>query len=996
MSRRIRRSFAVLWTLAALPAGVLAQGGTQGTITGRVVDSTSHQPIAQAQVIVNGTTLGTLTNQQGTYRIPGVSPGPYTLRVLRLGYGSATQSVTVTAGAEATVDFALTQRAAALDVVTITATGEQQRKRESGVSVGTLNVDSLVQAPINTFSDVLSSRVPGVTVQMAGGTTGTGARVRIRGSNSVSLSNDPLLIVDGIRVDNAQSNTSGGNVGGQEPSRWNDIRPEDIASIEVIKGPAASALYGTAAANGVIQITTKRGRSGAGRFSSFFETGTIHNEMNIPANYAQAGTTPGGAAMASCSILFQGLGACTPTAGTPVTAYSPLATYSPFRDGHRDNYGLSVSGGGDATTYYLSGTYAREQGIYQVNRLRDVSARTNVHSQIRDNLDATISAGFLDSRLSLPQNDDNGGMLGSGLLGSAFDDPLMHGFFLGTPDQFGQIEVAQHIRRFTGSGSANYLPLHWLTFSGTAGVDFVDQLETLMIPPDVFRPGQIAVFPPTGERGVTPTEILNYTANGSAIAKYDIRPSLTGTTTLGVQYARQSTHGTYAFGQDLAPGTSSLNGVNSLFAVDETNLAVVTFGLLAQQQIAWRDRLFVTGGVRTDQNSAFGTNFKRVYYPAGSLSWVVSEEPFFPRNDIVTSFRLRTAYGESGQNPQFRQAITYFRPIPVALAGVDVPGVTVGGTGNGNLRPEKSKELEVGFDAGLLHDRANFELTYYHKTTTDALVAQNLPPSLGTTQTRYVNLGEVRNTGLELLLNARVVDTRPVRLDLTMTGATNHNKLVRLGDGVAPILLTLNSARHQAGLPLGSYVQPRIKSFADANGDGIIEAGEITLSDTAEYLGTPFPTREFSFTPAITLFKNIRLSGLLDYRGGMKLFNLTEYYRCALQICRAMQDRSTPLSAQAAAIAGAALGTFDGYIEDASFWKLREVSVTLDAPASWVRSARISGLSLTLAGRNLHTWTKYTGFDPELNAAGQANFGSADFNSQPPVRYYTARLNITW
>ena len=279
-----RQWMKVTCAVMLLPCALAAQDQA-GAIAGRVIDRDTQQPIPSAQVVIVGTQVGALTDDRGEYRLTRVTPGARQVRALRLGYQSATQAVTVVAGQTATVDFALGNAAVNLDQVVITATGETQRKRESGAITSTIAVDALDLAPITNFSQVLTGRAPGVAVQLTSGTLGSGTRIRIRGTNSISLANDPLLIIDGVRVNNTVA--SGIAVGGMLPSRLDDLNPDEIENIEVIKGPAAAALYGPAAANGVIQVTTKRGRPGKTRFSLYTEQGTIEEVSDFPFNYRQ-------------------------------------------------------------------------------------------------------------------------------------------------------------------------------------------------------------------------------------------------------------------------------------------------------------------------------------------------------------------------------------------------------------------------------------------------------------------------------------------------------------------------------------------------------------------------------------------------------------------------------------------------------------------------------------------------------------------------------------
>ena len=1011
-----------LSALVFAPIVAVAQQPT-GTITGRVVDRASQQPVVGATVRVVGTTRGAQTSDQGTYRITGVTAGAVNVQALRIGYASITRPVTIANGETATVDFTLEPAATTLDVVQVTATGQEQSRRESGVSTSNISVpDEVPQAAVSNLQTVLSSRAAGVTVQEAGGTTGSAARIRIRGSNSVSLSNDPLIIVDGIRVNNDEGATSIG-VGGQVPSRLNDINPEDIENIEIVKGPAAAALYGTAAANGVIQITTKRGRAGRTKWNVHTEAGSVNEVTSYPTNYwtlDEADYAPD--TLFPCTLDLQIRGFC--PGEQKLVSYNPLEQNSPFIKGWRTRYGADVSGGSELAQYFIGGDFYREQGVYEINRQRLISLRGNIHSQLRDNFDLSVNTGYVQSRLRLPQNDNNvRGVVPQGLLGSAIENyGGMGGFGFDTPQDIFAINTQQNVDRFTGSTRANWQPLTWLSAIGTAGVDFTNRIDQEFIPPaSAGGPTSQFADDPVGKRTSNPFQDFVYTANLGVTGTFNPRSDLRSQTSTGVQFNDEITRATLAFGQNIVPGSSSLNGTTALFAVGETNVENKTLGAYLQEQLSWREKLFLTGALRGDKNSAFGQDFRSVLYPAASLSWVVGEEGFFPKQDILSSLRFRTAYGESGQRPRFRDAVRFLTPTAVGLRNGsteadNVPGFFVGGIGNSNLKPELSKEYEIGFDAGFWHDRIGTEITYYSKTTTDAIVARPIPLSEGEATTRLENLGRVKNAGLEYSINAQLFTYRGVEGSLLVNGSRNDNKLINLGQGIAPIIFgSDNTQRHQNGYPLGGYWAVPIKSYADLNGDKMISrtncptnngtrnpqgtglpACEVTLGDTAVFIGSPFPLSEVSFTPQLTLAKNITLRALIDHRGGQKLLNFTERFRCvSFGNCFAANSTTAPLDQQARYIAGL-MGTDYGYIEDASFTKLREVSVSLGVPQRYVSRFGFSGATLTLAGRNLHTWTNYTGLDPEINENGGFNFSTDEFLSQPQVRYYTIRLDLGW
>jgi TonB-linked SusC/RagA family outer membrane protein len=978
--------------LLAVPAGAQEAAA----VGGRVVDRASNLPISDANVVVVGTQRGARTNEQGRYRITGVPAGTYVVRVSRLGYAAGSQSVTVPNSGEVSADFQISPTAVTIDQVVVTATGGEERKRETGNAVSTVQPAAQQLAVSTTVADVLAGQAPGVDVNFSGGTTGQASRIRIRGANSVSLSNEPLIIVDGIRVSNDFNAVGGIGVGGQVPNRLNDLNPEDIESMEVLKGPAASALYGTAAANGVIQIRTKRGHTGAPKWTMYGEGGTQKDVYSYPANFNQIGTLLTGANAGKhangCTLNAQALGQCSPVADS-LQSFDPLVQASPFVTGTKGTVGLSVTGGGDVASYYLSTDIDHDKGVFAPNHFGRTSVRANVNGQLAKTLSGEISTNYVASRLAFPQNDNNIlGILGSGLLGFAVDDPISRGYLAGqTPHDIYAIDWREDVERFIGSTNLNWSPNRWLSGVATGGVDFYSRRNDQTIPPNTVFFGTL----PDGQRTANTTNDWQYTANGSATANFDFTASWHTRTTVGAQFNEEQVASNQAFGAKLLAGTGSLNGTSARFAVGETNTDNRTIGGLVQEQVAWRDRLFLSAALRTDNNSAFGSNFGWITYPAASVSWVVSEEPFFPHFDFLSSLRLRTAYGRSGQRPNFRDAITFYNVQTVTVNGVDQPGIQVGGTGNPDLRPEVSREYEGGFDMQLFNSRVGLEATYYNKRTHDLLIARPLPPSLGLTTTQFSNLGVSTNNGIELGVNAHVFDYRVTSFDLNGALTTNHNKLITLGNlpsgqPVPPIVA--GKQRQTTGFPLGGYWDTPY-TYSDANNDGIISSSELTLGSAPAYLGNPLPTFEWSLTPRLGVTKWVEFSALLDHKGGYKLYNLTARFRCNFSNCQEAYDKSSPLWMQARNI-GQLLGTDAGYIEDATFTKLREVAVTLTAPQRWAHYARAEGMKLTVAGRNLHTWTNYTGFDPEVNSTPNGNFATSDFLTEPPLRIYTARLTL--
>lgn len=987
MTRYVRSWVAATAAFAMFPAWALAQ---QGTITGHVVDAVSKEPVPSVQVTIVGTHRGAVTDAQGEYRIGSVQPGALRVRAQRIGYDAQEKAVTVSGSETVTADFTLSARAVSLDATVVLANAQTQRVRESGVLTGKVDVDSLNKAAVQNASDMLQSRVPGVTVTASGGTVGGNSKIRIRGASSLSLSNDPLIIIDGVRVndDFGDGNNGAIGVGGQAASRFNDLNPEDIENVEVVKGPAASSLYGTAAANGVIYITTKHGQTGQARWSGHVEAGTNRDQTNWPANLEAIQVS--GTDTIPCDNVAAATGACV---ANGLLSWNPLVQASPFTTGNTQNYGLSVQGGGDRAQYYLSGNWDKQLGILQWNSISHFDMRANVTAQPRDNMNLTASVGYVQSRLRLPQNDnDILGVLGGGLLGGVQDDPVTRGYLAGqTPQQISAISTHQNVDRFTTSVNGSWLVIPWLNLNATAGLDFTDNSNQELVSPNQVFFGDL----PLGQRTSNPFQTFVYTMQGGGTATFNLTPDIKSVTTAGVDYNNETIKGTTAFGKQLLAGTGSLSGTTAQFAVGEVNTGDITLGAFGTEQVSWRDRVFVTGGLRGDKNSAFGLNFKEIYYPSASLSWVVGEEPWFPKTNMFSSLRVRAAYGESGRQPGFRDAITFFNPVSIISPNGEEAAFVPGGVGNSNLKPERSKEFEGGVDFGVLNERASVSFTYYHKHTDDLLISAPLPPSNGEALSIFKNLGSVQNQGVEALVNANILTKDPVQWNLGINVSSNHNKILNLGTGITPILFGADNAqRHQNGYSAGAYFQQPY-TFKDANGDGLIDPSEVTLGDTAVFLGTPFPTLQTTFTTQLTLFKYFRINGQLDYEGGQKLLNFTEDFRCKFDICAAANDPHASLAAQAANIAQAE-GSDAGFIQPATFWKLREVSLTLLAPESIARHAGASSLSLTVAGRNLATWTKYKGFDPELNENATGNFSADDFLTLPPLRVYTVRIDVTW
>ncbi len=1013
--RRLLRSLFLIVLAGLLLPGISSaqQSTTRGTLTGRVLVKGTNAPLPSAQVVIGGTTIGTVTNQDGRFVIANVPPGTHELRVSLIGYSKGTQQVTVTAGAAATANFELEVTAVSIEGLVINATGAEQRQREIGNSVANISTKNIDMAPVQTMTNLIQGRAAGVVIQPTSGTLGTGSRVRIRGNSSVSLDATPLIIVDGIRVSN-ESESTALFTGGTSSSRWDDLNPEEIESLEILKGPAASALYGTAAANGVIQITTKRGVGGRTDVRAYVETTGSHVPTSlIPDNVRSRGFRTDLNAIGDCSLVERARGTCTRV--DSVYRYNPLldAPGSPLRDGTLQRLGVSMAGGSSdgAATFFIGGERQNGTGVMTANDLNRTSLRANLSGLINEKLRVSAQSSFITSYAQLPQE----GNTGSGAFLNAFfgADPspanIARGNGFRAPYSVATVgwwKNEEELRRFVGSVTGDWRPTGWLHINAVAGVDQSNRFEQGTIP----VPGLVTGLFPEGLREQFRAQNREFTTSLNANLNRSISRKVESVTALGVQFNQTSADWTYGAGSGLAPGTLT---TGEALSVQEFFGETKLFGVYGSQQLSINDRLFVTAAVRGDQNSAFGQNIGFVVYPALSASWVLLEEPWFPKTNALNTLRVRAAFGESGQRPGRLSAVRTYNTQAVSLDGGVTSGFIVSNAGNPDLTAEISREVEVGLDVGLLNNRVALEVTHYNKTTRDALIARPLPPSVGGPISQFFNLGQVKNSGWEGSFQVEALRSDPVSVRLGVKVAANENKLIAIGDTTIPPI-AVGLQRHVEGYALGGYWAPRY-TYSDANNDGIIQFGEVTLTDAQDnqdeglsFIGQPFPRHELSFTGDVTLLKRLRLSGLLDFKGGHYLWSRSASLRCSEATGSYCEDRQEPekasLADQARIIArrDPNVASSMGFIEKADFWKLREVSLTFTAPSSWVqRTGFARSLSLSLAARNLKTWTNYTGLDPETNIPGSVStaddpgrFFTVDLFAVPQPRMFVFRVDL--
>jgi TonB-linked SusC/RagA family outer membrane protein len=977
------------WVPAALLAAlILAPTGSAraqgGTVSGTVVAAGTLTPLEGAQVTVAGTELRAMTDASGRFRLINVPGTEATLEVRRIRFQPLTRSVRV---GDTDVRLQLTEVTVRLDEIVVTGTAGGEQRRAVGNAVAQISApEELERSGVSDVGNLINARAPGVIITSGSGRVGAGPSVWVRGISTISLNQQPLLYIDGVRVAN-DAGTGVGRQGGLTISRLNDISPEDIESIEIIKGPAAATIYGTEASNGVIQIITKKGRVGDAQWNASIRGGSqwfMDAEDRIPTNYAKN---------AAGEILSWNAVASEKARGNDI-----------WKPGYMQSYSGSVSGGVAATRYMLSSTYDKDRGIEPHNGLRRFTGHANLSIVPSDKIEVSSSLNVVKSNIQLGAESGLGAFWGA-LFGSplAANGPT-RGFSIAPPEAVWDLyDDTQDVTRFTGSVQFNHSPAAWFSQRLTVGIDETtedNQSLTLYAPPQ-YR----ALFTATDARGYIfqdLREISHSTADYSASFKASLTGSLNSTTSLGGQFFRKRVNTTEVDGREFpAPGVRTAAAA-AIRVGSQDYLTNTTVGAYAQQQFGWNDRLFVTGAIRVDNNSAFGEDFKWVTYPKVSASWVISEEPFWTPT-FVSSLKLRAAYGQAGQQPDVFTALRTFQPV---TGTGDQPAVTPQAVGNPDLKPERGTELELGFEAGFF-DRLSVDFTWFDKDVRDQILLRPIPPSLGFPGSQYTNIGRVSNKGVEVLATLQALNRENFGLELTANVATAKNRIEDLG-GIPFIAVGGLPQRHVEGYSIASYFTKRVVS-ANLNDQGV--AVDLMCDGGPENDGQPMPCAQApvvhmgdiapkvngAFSGTITLWKQLRLYGLVDFKRGHSLLNADEFARCMVfRLCDAnVNPQNHPTTYVANVQNGSSLVIADALIQDASYAKLREVSVSYTLPTSWTQRARLGRASITLAGRNLHTWTDYRGLDPESRAqiAGLSTFDQA---MTPSLAQFIGTLNLTF
>ncbi|HEX6309262.1 MAG TPA: SusC/RagA family TonB-linked outer membrane protein [Longimicrobiales bacterium] len=1069
MSWKHRGSRAVMLVAMLVGGSVAAEplrAQATGTIAGTVTSATTRQPVAAAQIQVLGTSLQTVSNNEGRYSIPGVPVGEHTVRVEIIGYSRRESTVTVTADQTTTANFEVSISAIELEQIVVTGTAGAQSKRELGVSVGTINVGGRLEvAPITNATELLTARTPGLSLMANSGQTGASSNIRIRGAGSLSGGYSPVFYVDGIRIESGNMEAASTYQGG---TALDFLNPEDIESIEVIKGPAASTLYGAEAANGVIQIITKKGRRGAGgaQWTASFEYGENEWDKSISGdNYTTyrrctvanqtSNSFPGCRVVAGNlspdSLRWWGKdsdGDPVLMSGIPdrdviripgsqefILKDDPLFRHPwALRTGTATDFNASVRGGTGTMGYFLSFNKNDEEGVYFNNFANRIGGRGNFDIEVGPTLNMATQFSYTRTHLQQPlSNNASNGLIRNAMRGRARAQsaPWEPGFLGFSPQVTNEFDRQNRIERMTIGVTGNWAPFDWMRHRVTLGLDRQNYLETDFTRQDTTGRAPWGAISATGIVDHEIGGVHRWTVDYVGTVDARLSETLNSGFSAGMQLNARKRRDFFAEGQGLVTNRLNLVGAAAVRDADESVSEQTSLGFFFEERLAWRDRLYATGALRFDDNSAFGSEFEMVVYPKASLSYVISEEDFFnlPYTEEV---KLRFAWGRAGNAPDPFTADRTFTSGQGVAGDVLVNTLTISEFGNPKLKAETGQEWEAGFDASLLGGRAGIEFTYYNQKTVDALISVPDPGSTGFTGTHLVNIGEIANSGLELLLTGTPISRSRFAWDATLAFSTNNNELVSF-NGVREEVIFGSFAdvqRHREGFPLGGFWAVDVER--DANGQPVVRDGSgniiaspvldapgqsVTVLNSCRwapsdpswdraaecddiYMGPSRPTREAAFTSTFTLFNDFRIYTMFDYRGG-------HYQWCAACSLGTRIDLNTwevnaggtPLEPSVTVADVLALRSLQtkSHITKADNLKWRELSVTWSIPPRWTRALPDSRFSLTLSGRNLALWTKYKGKgDPEVQFDPNSTFSMLDYAATPQTRRLSASLRVSF
>jgi TonB-linked SusC/RagA family outer membrane protein len=1097
MRGRFRLTLAVAAGALWLPSVVSAQDGA--TITGRVT-SEAGTPLASASVFIDGLNIGALTREDGVYSfvVPAgrVQNQAATLTARLLGYKATTVAITISAGT-ITQDFRLAPNPLRLGEVVVTGAGTVTQAEKLGNVRNSVEAEEIVKSNEANVVQALAAKAPNVEVTQSSGEPGASSYIRIRGQRTVTAGAQPLFVVDGVPIDNSSFSTSNFNPidelgsgeisGTTQMNRAVDINPSDIESVEILKGPAAGAIYGARAGQGVVLITTKKGRAGLTRYSwrSSVSLDDVSKTYPLQRRYGQGRF---GASALPCDDInkgacFRSWGPDLQTAGRPSFDHSDEA----YDTGVAWDNTMTVSGGSDRTTFYLSLGRLNQEGVFigPNNEFERTTVRLNASHRLTDRLTVSGNVSYADTRGEFIHRGNNVNGLQLALLRTPPDfnnfpylDPvtgLHRSFRLQNPSPlsgsdsrgFDNPIFVLHeplnnakVGRVFGNVNTEWLPSTWLKVNYTLGADYGtdERLEGApQASSDVSAGGRIT------EGAITNFELDH---NLSGTATWTLSPSIGGTFTLGQNLNIRNNRQLSVVGRTLvAPKPYKLsNTVNRDLPSDlETNIHQESY--FGQLTVDLFDQLYLTAALRNDGSSTFGEDDQRNWFPKGSVAWTFTN--YLGEQPWLTFGKLRVAYGEAGTEPLPYFTSPIYNSGSVLLTPISQgTGLSPSQGGRGGLYtwivkaadrllPERTKEFETGFDLGLYRDKADVSFTFYNAITEDVILLTPLSPSTGYF-VQPQNSAEFRNRGYEVTLNLRPLTTQDFAWDVGLQWARNQSLVTQLDAATfIPLDGTNNLTPYNVameGHPVGVFydfgwvrcgLSPNGMDAAvrgvdlatvcagQPHGALYIAASGFPLADPNQrVVGDPNPDWSGSVRSGVR-YKKWQLSGLVDIRQGGDIHNGTRGALYSYGTHKDTEQRAVcngttctgnektfgrggwfdgpvvgPGAGMAVPIgenwyrqglgAGVFAGNTDGFMEDGSYVKLRELSLGYTFDTEWVRrTLGLTSFDLRVAGRNLKTWTDYSGYDPETNLGGAIqNTRGMDYFNMPQTRSFVFTVNL--
>ena len=988
-----------VWWTASLLVLVAARVGAQtGTITGTVT-SENGQTLSGAQVLVVGTSLGTRTGNDGRYTIVNVPAADYRVRVQFIGHRPMDQAVSVTAGGTVTSNFVMRVQALALDAMVVTGTAGSARNREVGNSISQIDM-AKVQLPSANIGQLLQGRTAGMTVMPSSAMAGSGSMIRLRGNVSVTMSNQPLIYVDGVRIrsDGYQRNVppTGSDLrsGNDVASPLNDINPNDIERVEVIKGAAAATLYGTEAAAGVIQIFTKSGRTGRPEWSFSVDQGFVQSLPFGPdPSEAPPSDTISSKCSAPCVGTMQAYRDSFPDrfAGLPTRGVSRAGGTSSYlfidpwlRNGLRQRYSLSVGGGGENLRYFVSGTTSDEEGVLPNDKEARQSVRGNFSFMPVNNVLFSWNTSYTKDNIANTAAGNNA----HGITLNAFrrdrnyasdDRPEVVGKMLNQ-------ELTSDITHLITGGSVNWSPNANFTNRMTIGYDQA-QIENRNLRPFGF------ILAPSGiissRRNAYENLTLDYV--GSYVRSL---AGLRTTVSWGAQGVSTETRETSAYGENFpGPGKPTVSSAGTTLGFEERQ-RVVNGGFFGQALFDKDNRYFLTLGFRVDGNSAFGEDFGLQSYPKASVSWVASEESFWPSWNPEMKFRA--AWGRSGRAPGAFDAVRTWEPV--GWGGQ--PAFFPRNVGNADLGPERTTEVEVGFDAAFFGDKVTSNVTWFTRDVDAALFSARQIPSLGFQNSQLKNVGTMTSSGFEATANVMVLRNSLLEWLVGGTLFTNSTKVTSLG-GAADFSIG------NFGWIMRDQAIPVIRTdFCVTNPDELGAAPNISSNPNDCVYGPNLPTKTYGVNTNLLLPRGINITVRGEYQGGHYMYDgaafnaITRSVRwpgCYNFYTLQEAGRTSEIKPLDQARCTPAQSRADYFIYPSNFFKLREVSLSMPVPTRFIPGS--SSASFTLSGHNIWRWLNedFPVFDPETgNNGGFDSRVRSILEHVPPPASYTATLRVVF